>query len=96
MLAESASPFAFLSRDRVVVVHTDGNRRFFGRSSAERGRELSVEEVEALVSAGFDIVEVKVGDGTPLCAALASPVAMWPRIHRLDWLDQPRPARRTA
>ena len=96
MLDESSLPFAFASRKRVVFVCSDGYRRFFGRSHEEGGREVTIEEVEALVSAGFDIVEVNMSDAGPLCAALASPPATWTRSHGRDWLDHPRPARRTA
>lgn len=96
MLDESSSAFTFGSRQRVIFVCSDGSRRFFGRSHEEGGREVTIEEVEALVSAGFDIVEVNKSEGTPLCAALASPPATWTRSHGRDWLDHPRPARRTA
>jgi hypothetical protein len=96
MLDEPSSAFCAGSRRRVVFVRSHGSRRFFGRSHEEGETEVTIEEVEALVSAGFDIVEVNMSDGRPLCAALASPPATWTRTHGRHWLDHPRPARRNA
>ena len=45
---------------------------FLGRTPERTGREVTVEEVEALTSAGFEIVEINMREGTPLCAALAT------------------------
>jgi hypothetical protein len=45
---------------------------FLGRTLERNEREVTVEEVEALTSAGFEIVEVNMKEGAPLCAALAT------------------------
>jgi hypothetical protein len=45
---------------------------FLGRTPERHWREVTVEEVEALTSAGFEIVEINMREGTPLCAALAT------------------------
>ena len=71
MAAEADHLSGFLSRDRVVVIHSRGLRRFFGRSPDENGQEVTVEEIEALTSVGFDIVEFNMSDGKPLCAAMS-------------------------
>ena len=70
MAAELDHVSCFLSRTRMVFIHSRGPRKFFGRSPADCGPEATVERVEALASAGFDIVEFNMSDGRPLCAAL--------------------------
>jgi len=69
----------FLSRNRVAFIHSRGQRKFFGRSADEGYPEVTVEDIEALASAGFDIVESNMSDGRPLCAALmAAPGGVLP------------------
>ena len=58
-------------RSRVVFIHSRGSGLFLGGKPESREREVTVEEVEALTSAGFEIVEINMREGTPLCAALA-------------------------
>ena len=70
MRNESALASSLDARRRVVFVHFEGQRRFFGRSRHEHRREVTVTEIEALASAGFDIVEVNMCGGKPLCALL--------------------------
>ena len=63
-------------RSRAVFVHSHGGRLFLGYAATHERREVSAEEVEALASAGFEIVQVDMKEGAPLCAALAAlPVA---------------------
>ncbi|HVN31014.1 MAG TPA: hypothetical protein VMT45_03425 [Thermoanaerobaculaceae bacterium] len=58
-------------RSRAVFIHSRGSQLFLGRTLERNEREVTVEEVEALTSAGFEIVEVNMKEGAPLCAALA-------------------------
>ncbi len=50
--------------------------RLFLILAAERDerdeREVTTDEVEALVSAGFEVVQVDMREGAPLCATLAA------------------------
>ena len=59
-------------RSRAVYIHSRGSRLFLGCTPTRNGREVTVEEVEALTSAGFEIVEINMREGAPLCAALAT------------------------
>ena len=79
MRGESTLLSGPLGRDRVVFVHSAGRRRFLGRSGGANAHEVTLEEVEALAAAGFDIVEVNRRDGAPLCAELVSPQDRRPR-----------------
>jgi hypothetical protein len=79
MLEESTPLLDVLARNRVVFVHSAGRRRFLGRSFDVNTREVTLDEVEALAAAGFDIVEVNASDGEPLCATLVSPAGRWLR-----------------
>jgi hypothetical protein len=101
MQDESTSPFDVLARTRVVFVHSAGRRMFLGRASDGNAREVTLDEVETLASAGFDIVEVNKSDGEPLCAALALLLARGAthpstsRLCRLQAATVPRPGRTT-
>ncbi len=81
MLERSAAQCASFKQKRVAFVHSAGNRMFLGRSRDEGGREVTVEEVEALAAAGFDIVEVNMHEGKPLCAELGSAREQWPHAY---------------
>jgi hypothetical protein len=61
---------------------------FFGRTPERGGREVTVEEVEALTSAGFEIVEINMKEGAPLCAALATVLAGETPPDLRPWLPQ--------
>ena len=76
MATEPDLVYGFLSRNRVVFIHSLGPRKFLGRSAYERGPEVTVDDIEALTSAGFDIVESNMSDGKPLCAALTAAPAV--------------------
>jgi hypothetical protein len=60
------------TQSQTVVIHWRGSRMFSGRSRESTARVLTVEEVEGLTSAGFEIVEVNSREGAPLCASLAA------------------------
>jgi hypothetical protein len=77
-----------LSRSRAVVIHSRGQRKLFGQPPDESGLEVMVEDLEALASAGFDIVEFNMADGKPLCAALMAVAIKAPAMYR----NQTRPA----
>jgi len=64
--------FKHRARSRAVFVHSRGSRIFLGYTADGDGREVTAEEVEALASAGFEIVQVDMKEGAPLCAALAA------------------------
>jgi hypothetical protein len=76
MVDRSGSALGARSRQRLVFVHSEGRHRYFGRSRADRTREVTIADVAALTSAGFDIVEVNMHEGRPLCADLA-PLFRW-------------------
>jgi hypothetical protein len=81
-------------RSRAVFIHSRASRLFLGRTLERNEREVTVEEVEALASAGFEIVEVNMREGAPLCAALAvvqegAPVVMGEHPLR-EFVAQPR------
>jgi hypothetical protein len=79
---------AFNSRSRAVFVHSRGSRLFLGPAPERVERELAPKEVEALASAGFEIVEVNMREGTPLCATLASlPSSTVVPIRVAGWRD---------
>jgi hypothetical protein len=59
-------------RSRTVFIHSRSSRLFLGSMVECDEREVSAEEVEALASAGFDIVQVDMKEETPLCSGLAS------------------------
>jgi hypothetical protein len=71
-----------LSRNRMVFIHSRGERKFIGRSPSESAAEVKVEDIEALASAGFDIVEFNMSDGKPLCAALTAASSGAAAMHR--------------
>ncbi len=96
MLDRTAARIASSGQNRAVFVHSAGSRRFLGPSGEEGGREVTVEEVEALAAAGFDIVEITTGSGQPLCAALAALRPQSPQPLRLWWPTQVAPARDLA
>lgn len=58
-------------RSRIVFIHSRGAGLFLGRKPENHEREVTVAEVEALISAGFEIVEINIREETPLCTALA-------------------------
>jgi hypothetical protein len=87
-------------RSRAIFIHSRGSRLFLGRTPERNGREVTVEEIEALTSAGFEIVEINMKEGAPLCAALAtvpagekaSDVGTWlPRAASI-WLEPRAPS----
>jgi hypothetical protein len=82
MTADLDHVSCFLSRTRMVFIHSRGPRRFFGRSPSESGPEATVDSVEALASAGFDIVEFNMSDGKPLCTALRAASTWAPATFR--------------
>ncbi len=59
-------------RSRAVFIHAQGHRLFLDHDAGFDGREVTASEVEALVSAGFEIVQVNMREGAPLCATLAA------------------------
>jgi len=59
-------------RSRAVFIHSRDSRLFLGYGAECDGREVTAKEVEALASAGFEIVQVDMREGAPLCAALAA------------------------
>jgi hypothetical protein len=75
-------------RSRAVFIHSRGSRVFLGRTPERTGREVTVEKVEALTSAGFEIVEINMREGTPLCAALATVPAGETPPDLGPWLPQ--------
>ena len=75
-------------RSRAVFIHSRGSRLFLGYGAACDGREVTAEEVEALASAGFEIVQVDMREGAPLCAALAALPASGTMIDPATWLPQ--------
>jgi len=81
-------------RSRAVFVHSQGSRLFLGYDAECDGREVTPAEVEALASAGFEIVQVDMREGTPLCAALAAhPAGRGTNVLK-RWLpqaDRPHP-----
>jgi hypothetical protein len=79
--------------ERVVFVHSEGQRRFFGRSRDERRGEATVAAIQALASAGFDIVEVDMREGRPLCTVMV-PARDW--RHLPTGVALPRRRRRTT
>ncbi len=76
------------SRSRAVFIHSRGSRLFLGRTPERNGREVTVGEVEALTSAGFEIVEINMREGAPLYAALATVPAGETPPDLGPWLPQ--------
>ncbi len=72
-------------RSRAVFVCSRGSRLFLGRTPESHEREVTMEQVESLISAGFEIVEINMRDGAPLCTALARVPADEPRSDPGAW-----------
>ena len=72
MPQESEKALGQRLRGRAVFIHSRGSRWFLGHAAGCDEREVTAEEAEALVSAGFEIVQVDMKEGAPLCAALAA------------------------
>lgn len=86
----SGMPYAALGsrpRSRAVFIQSRGSRLFLGRSLERNEQEVTLEEVEALTSAGFEIVEINMREGAPLCAALARVPADETRSDLSAWLS---------
>jgi len=75
-------------RSRAVFIREQGSRMFLGYAAGCDGREVSAADVEALASAGFEIVQVNMKEGAPLCAALAAVPAGAPLRDPSTWLPQ--------
>jgi hypothetical protein len=75
-------------RSRAVFIHSQGSRLFLGRTPERNEREVTVQEVEALTSAGFEIVETNMREGAPLCTALARVPADETPSDLGTWLPQ--------
>jgi hypothetical protein len=75
-------------RSCAVFIHSRGSRLFLGRTPERNGREVMADEVEALTSAGFEIVEINMKEGAPLCAALATVPAGETLPDLRPWLPQ--------
>jgi hypothetical protein len=71
-----------------VFIHSRGARLFLGPASERNEREVTAEEVEALASAGFEIIQVDMREGAPLCAALAGLPAAGAFLDLTAWLPQ--------
>ena len=88
MLRLSGGAFENRLRSRAVFIHSRGRRMFLGYAAGSGGREVTAAEVEALVSAGFEIVQVDMREGAPLCAALAALPADAAVADPSSWLPQ--------
>ena len=71
-----------------MFIHSRDSRMFLGYAAACDGREVTAEDVEALASAGFEIVQVDMKEGAPLCAALAALPASPAVMDPSTWLPQ--------
>jgi len=79
MPAMPDTDLVYRSRSRAVFLHSRGSRLFLGQRPESHGREVTMEQIEALISAGFEIVEINMREGAPLCTALARVPADEPR-----------------
>ena len=88
LLRWSGGVFENRLRSRAVFIHSRDRRMFLGYAAECGGREVTAEEVEALASAGFEIVQVDMREGAPLCAALAALPADVAMTDPSSWLPQ--------
>jgi hypothetical protein len=68
-------------RTRLVAVSRSRGRIFLGRSSQEERAEVTATQLDALLTAGFEVVEFGSNDVEPLCLLVAAVCAEADRAH---------------